>query len=864
MILTTALAISASAVAVAQKPNTFNPKVFALKTPVATTLITLNKLKAFPTAEGAGAEASGGRDPEGKVIYVTNRASSGSGSLKEALETEGSRTIVFAIGGRFNVNRSINLGNYKEGTDADRFSNFTLAGQTANDKGGVHLTQSNFSRCIGQYGERAVNVSRQNNMILRYFDARYNWQLATPPEHAPENHGCANGYSLHQDPVPTLRFIEPENLIIDHLSSGWSGYGLVILDSKFSLSDRGEMNNISVQRSLMHEGVHVPSSLDWRFPNPTRNDPNRTSRLQHNHNIGMLLGFRGRRGFSDPAGTVEDWNKIGNFSIHKNAFVGISHRLPNIAGGDNARFRVINNYIYGFDGDGTGKRLSRVGGNAHNDLVGNVYQQAGYSPDFTTKNLMGFRFDNFMPSDPLIEEHPNFYIHDNLFLDKQGERHSITDTVNSDVRNMLYFRGDRNGVTRNRGDNLNEEDHGLILRNDENEPLLYPVSQLTTTDVKTNILLNVGGNVRFKTDGSTYIDDPIDTKYISWASDNAGPTYITKVPTDDGLGNTRHFKYPDYHSSDEVIDPKTFDFDEDGMPDQWESKHQLEPKISNNNHVSMGKTWDFGPYKVVNNAGYSDLEMYLADIAGDFHILAKTEGVPLNSIVDDLTSINMPSEIEAGRTVDVAIEYSAKTDRQLKCYFQEYKVMDLNPKWVSQAFSINNVEQGSGTATCKVDIPRDIGTTNHARQPNLYRLYAYITESNGRWTKRKDTMIKTGITISDTKDLIVSVDMPSTVTAGDTIDVPIQYLALGDRQIKCFFRDDQSPWTTHSFWKGNVQAGSGVPELDYFGTTHCKVKVPENLSVNGIYQLYIYITEPNGRWSLRKDTFTQQGITVKP
>ena len=700
-------------------------------------------------------------------------------------------------------------------------------------------------------------------MILRYFDARFNWQLATPPEHAPANHGCANGYSLHQDPVPTIRFIEPENLIIDHVSSGWSGYGLVILDSKFSLSNRGETNNISVQRSLMHEGVHVPSSLDWRYPNPSTNNPNRTSRLQHNHNIGMLLGFRGRRLFADPAGSVEDWNKIGNFSIHKNAFVGISHRLPNTSGGDNAKFRIINNYTYGFDGDGTGKRLSRVGGNAHNDLIGNVYQQAGYSPDFTTKNLMGFRFDQFMPSNPSFEERPNFYINDNLFLDKQGERHSITDTINSDARNMLYFRGDRNGVTGNRGANLNEEDHGLILRNNESEPLLYPVSKITTTDVKSNILLNVGGNIRFRADGSTYIDDPIDTRYINWARNNVGPTYITKKPTDNGLGNTRHFNYPNYHSSNEIIDPRTFDDDEDGMPDTWEKDHELDFEVANNNNVSMGKTWDFGSYKVVNNAGYTDLEMYLADIAGDFHMLAKTEGVPINSKVDDLISINMPSEVEPNSTVDVSLQYSAGADRQVKCYFQELDVMAFKPKWITRAFNINNVKKGSGTSVCKIDIPRDIGATQNARKPSHYRVYAYITESNGSWRKRKDSISKMGITINDKKDLIVSVGMPSIVTAGSTINVPIKYLALADRQIKCFFRNDKNPKTVHSFWKGNVQAGSGIPEIDYFGTTHCKVKVPKNLSVNGTYQLYIYITEPNGRWSLSKDTFTKRGIKVK-
>ena len=76
-------------------------------------------IKAFPTAEGFGANALGGRG--GVVIEVTNLDDSGPGSLRDAVEREGPRTIVFRVGGTIAVERSIRV----------RDPYITIAGQTA-------------------------------------------------------------------------------------------------------------------------------------------------------------------------------------------------------------------------------------------------------------------------------------------------------------------------------------------------------------------------------------------------------------------------------------------------------------------------------------------------------------------------------------------------------------------------------------------------------------------------------------------------------------------------------------------------------------------------------------------------------------
>jgi len=540
-------------------------------------VIVLKKLKAFPTAEGAGATATGGRF--GKVVYVTNRRSKGKGSLKWALEQKGKRTIVFAIGGRFDLNNGINLGEKYSHTFENKFNNFTLAGQTANDKGGVHLANNGK---LTSKGAKHFNIYGQDNMILRYFDTRFNWKWY-----------LKNNKS---DQQPSLRLTNVSNVIIDHISSGWSGYGLIITNSTKGSYDM-TVDNITVQRSLMHENIINPYGID-----------------QKNHNVGMLLGIAGS------GGSKRTWNKVKDFSIHKNAFIGVSHRFPNIAGGDRAKFKIINNFIYGFDGGGH-KKILRVAGNAQSDFVNNVYQETASSPSFKTNNLIAFQYGKFMYANyPKNGEKPNFYIDGNLFLDRFGERAEITDIIQDDAKEMLHVWEPWS----------KRSFPNLIMRGkDKAIPATSnPVKVLSARNVKRDILNNVGGNVQFKEDGSIFINDKIDRMYLSWAKNNNGPSSITKG-NDMGIGSAKRFVYPkEYkYNQNEDVKPKTFDSDLDGMPDTWELKHKLpvDIKHKNNNHVHKKKKWLFGDYIVYNKAGYTDLEMYLADIGGDFHMLAKKQ-----------------------------------------------------------------------------------------------------------------------------------------------------------------------------------------------------------------------------------------------
>ena len=81
--------------------------------------------KAFPTAEGFGANAVGGRG--GRVIEVTTLADPDAGSLRAAMEASGPRIVVFRISGTIGLKSAIRVST----------PYLTVAGQTS--PGGVQI-----------------------------------------------------------------------------------------------------------------------------------------------------------------------------------------------------------------------------------------------------------------------------------------------------------------------------------------------------------------------------------------------------------------------------------------------------------------------------------------------------------------------------------------------------------------------------------------------------------------------------------------------------------------------------------------------------------------------------------------------------
>ena len=144
-------------------------------------------LKAFPSAYGAGSDVTGGRG--GKVIHVTNLNASGSGSLKEALETSGPAYIVFDVSGVINLPTN--------GIIINKAQDKTVLGQTA-PKGGITLTGGKF------------RFNNSSNVIIRYLRSRPRLDKT--------------GSLTSEDDAHTSAFLfyGTDGLILDHVSASFA------------------------------------------------------------------------------------------------------------------------------------------------------------------------------------------------------------------------------------------------------------------------------------------------------------------------------------------------------------------------------------------------------------------------------------------------------------------------------------------------------------------------------------------------------------------------------------------------------------------------------------------------------------------
>ncbi len=180
----------------------FAPAVVAsLILPLAATAAPPTTQKAFPTAEGFGRFAQGGRG--GAVLFVDNLNDAGPGSLRAAVEAKGPRTVVFRVSGTIHLEKGLII----------REPYITIAGQTAPGDG----------ICLANY-ELYVAA---NDAIVRYLRCR-----------------PGNGRPGERDGI-TVRKVQ--NVIVDHCSASWA------VDEVLSTTGS---KNVTVQWCMITEALH--------------------------------------------------------------------------------------------------------------------------------------------------------------------------------------------------------------------------------------------------------------------------------------------------------------------------------------------------------------------------------------------------------------------------------------------------------------------------------------------------------------------------------------------------------------------------------------------------------------------------------
>jgi len=244
---------------------------------------------AFASAEGHGRLAAGGRG--GRVLAVTNLDDSGPGSLREAIDAEGPRTIVFRVGGTIPLQSKLIV----------RHPYVTVAGQTAPGDG-ICVRGATFG-CLGAH-----------DVVIRHMRIRV----------GDESGETQDGTGL----------ASCDHSIIDHCSVSWS------IDE--GVSSRGG-RNITVQRCLVAEALNIANHRKYQagkghsFAGSISGD---VGSFHHN-----LLAHCAGRNWSLAGGLTRGGRFAGRLDIRNNVVYNWESRTTD--GGVKALTFVGNHYIPG-------------------------------------------------------------------------------------------------------------------------------------------------------------------------------------------------------------------------------------------------------------------------------------------------------------------------------------------------------------------------------------------------------------------------------------------------------------------------------------------------------------------------------------
>ena len=292
----------------------------------------------------------------------------------------------------------------------------------------------------------------------------------------------------------------------------------------------------------------------------------------HDHNVGIHNYVeRGNEGYAD---------------IFYNAFILKSHRVPDISGTKILKSRVINNYAYGW-----GTRAGEVATHAKADFINNLYQEDLHWQSWHHKKHETFAVDATGLNSKLADPLPSIYLKDNFFTKKN---------------NKLLFSSDNSSAMLHDPSQLISDMSKLLRTSPLDAPDIIPFTK--KEKIKHYVLDNAGASVRYSANGSKTVHE-FEKRYKDFALNR----------NEDKTPIKQRVAYTTIKRSNRILSGFQRSH---GFPKKWAKRHGLDIKNSNI-HNKIKKDWRIQGYSIKNNAGYTNLEMYLAELAGDFHMLAK-------------------------------------------------------------------------------------------------------------------------------------------------------------------------------------------------------------------------------------------------
>jgi len=455
---------------------------------------------AFPTAEGYGRFARGGRG--GYVYHVTNLNDSGEGSLRYGVENlTGARTIVFDVGGIIELKSKMTIP--EEGGDV------YIAGQTAPGDG-ITLTKWGF----GMIG--------CNDVIVRDVRVRVGDRGLTGVNDVSDGMGLSSC----------------NHCIIDHCSIAWA------TDEGFSSRSAA---NVTVQWNIIAESLN--NSIHYNANDRTQTECHAFA--------GSISGFTG--------------------SFHHNLLVNNTGRNWSMAGGMEqdgvtygGQLDISNNVVYNWRDRTTDGGVRRL------NFVNNYYKAGAVSN--TGLHVVSIDGNELGTSDM-----QKMYVSGNIMTDTSGKQ-------------ILKASDDAWAVGKAKSGQKNATDSDVR----SNSPFFENYINLETAEQAYQSVTSANGaGARFP----AY--DYLDSRYLKEVTTG---TY-TYTGSKDGLKGIIDSQndaggYPT--SSNFKGGTAKTDTDRDGMPDEWETLHGLNPNDASDGAIVSLSADD-----------YTNLELYLNELAGD-------------------------------------------------------------------------------------------------------------------------------------------------------------------------------------------------------------------------------------------------------